>query len=217
MTIHREGYKIILVTLTSLTLLNTFLFYLDWNYSIQMGLLVFSILFFLFIVSFFRSPKRDIIENESAVYAPADGKIVAIEEVFDDEYFHDKRIQVSIFMSPFNVHVNWYPISGIVNYFKYHPGKFLVAWHPKSSKLNERTTVVIKKENSTEVLFRQIAGAVARRIVCYSKKHDNVELGQQCGFIKFGSRVDILLPLNAQIKTELAQIVKGCHSIIAEI
>ncbi len=166
-----------------------------------------------------------VVENKDAVYSPADGKVVVIEEVFENEYFNDKRIQVSVFMSPLNVHVNWNPVAGLVRYVKYHPGKYLVAWHPKSSTENERTTFVIESggNNSlatspkTEILFRQIAGAMARRIVYYLKEGEMVGQGGEMGFIKFGSRVDIFLPVNSKINVQLNQKVKGCESIIATL
>jgi phosphatidylserine decarboxylase len=156
-----------------------------------------------------------VIINENNIIAPADGKVVVIEEVTENEYFKDKRIQLSIFMSPINVHINRYPISGIVKYSKYHPGLFLVAWHPKSSTDNERTTIVVEHKNGREVLFRQIAGAMARRIVNYSKEGDTALQGDEFGFIKFGSRVDILLPLDIKINVSLEQPVKGRQTVIA--
>jgi phosphatidylserine decarboxylase len=165
-------------------------------------------------LQFFRNPARSIIINENNIIAPADGKIVVIEEVTENEYFKDKRIQVSIFMSPINVHINRYPISGIVKYSKYHPGLFLVAWHPKSSTDNERTTIVVENKNGQSVLFRQIAGALARRIVNYAKEGDNATQGNEFGFIKFGSRVDLLLPLNVKINVALEQKVVGRQTII---
>ena len=178
---------------------------------------VLSVLVFLLVLQFFRSPKREILlPDNNIIYAPADGKIVAIEEVEENEYFDDKRIQISIFMSPTNVHVNRNPIGGTVNYFKYHPGKYLVAWHPKSSTENERTTVVIGN-GEVEILLRQIAGAVAKRIVNYVEEGEKVIQGKELGFIKFGSRVDLFLPLNAQIEVDLNQKVKGNRTIIAKV
>jgi phosphatidylserine decarboxylase len=174
-------------------------------------------LFFATIVQFFRSPILHISKNESQVLCPADGKVVVIEETDEPEFLKDRRIQLSVFMSPVNVHVNRNPISGVVKYFKYHPGKYLVAWHPKSSTENERTTVVTENSEGTQVLFRQIAGALARRIVWYVKEGDVVEQGQQFGFIKFGSRVDIFLPLGTKINVELNQVVKGGRTVLAEL
>ena len=171
--------------------------------------------FFLLILQFFRNPKRHTLLNPNHIIAPADEKIVVIEEVHEHEYFEDKKIQISIFMSPLNVHVNRYPISGEIKYAKYHPGKFLVAWHPKSSIENEKTTVVVKNNTVGPILFRQIAGAVARRIVMYSKKGQNVTQGTEMGFIKFGSRIDIFLPINAKIKTKINEKVRGGETIIA--
>ncbi|MGZ6540159.1 MAG: phosphatidylserine decarboxylase family protein, partial [Bacteroidia bacterium] len=166
-------------------------------------------------LQFFRNPKRTIVINENNIIAPADGKVVVIEEVTESEYFKDKRIQISIFMSPINVHINRYPISGIVKYSKYHPGLFLVAWHPKSSTDNERTTIVVEHKNGQQILFRQIAGAMARRIVNYAKEGDNAVQGDEFGFIKFGSRVDLLLPTSIKVKVALEQKVKGRQTVIA--
>ncbi len=175
-----------------------------------------SLVFFILIVQFFRNPFRNTVINENHVIAPADGKVVVIEEVEEPEYFKDKRRQVSIFMSPVNVHVNRNPIAGIVKYAKYHPGKYLVAWHPKSSTENERTTVVIAGSKA-EVLFRQIAGALAKRIVYYVKEGDKVEQGSEMGFIKFGSRIDIYLPLDATINVKLDQKTRGGETVVATL
>ena len=217
MTIHKEGYIIILTTLVILAVLNIIVHYI-WSdnkilHNIGYGI---SAIFFLLIVQFFRSPDRTLEPDASTIFAPADGKVVVIEEVEEPEYFQGKRKQVSIFMSPLNVHVNWYPIGGEVQYVKYHPGEYLVAWHPKSSTLNERTTIVVKDEQGREVLIRQIAGAVARRIVYYSEEQQKVEQGGQLGFIKFGSRVDMYLPLDAEILVELEQAVSGSSTPIAK-
>jgi phosphatidylserine decarboxylase len=168
-------------------------------------------------VQFFRSPKFDITTDEKQVLCPADGKVVVIEEATETEYLKDKRIQLSVFMSPVNVHVNRNPVGGVVKYFKYNPGKYLVAWHPKSSTENERTTIVVENKAGVPILFRQIAGALARRIVWYVKEGDKVEQGQQFGFIKFGSRVDVFLPLGSTIKVELGQVVKGGRTVLAEL
>ena len=178
---------------------------------------VVSLILFLLVLQFFRNPVRQIIDaDDNIVYAPADGKVVVIEETHEGEYFKDKRLQVSIFMSPVNVHVNRNPISGIVSYFKYHPGKYLVAWHPKSSTENERTTTVINN-GETEILMRQIAGAVAKRIVNYLSVGEEVEQGKDMGFIKFGSRVDLFLPLGTKLDVTLNEKVKGNKTIIARI
>lgn len=173
---------------------------------------------FLVFLQFFRSPKRKLVISSRSIVCPADGKVVAIEEVDEPEYFNgEKRIQVSVFMSPLNVHLNRYPISGRIAYSKYHPGLFLVAWHPKSSTENERNTVVIETEFGVSVLIRQIAGFVARRIVWYCHEDDQVKQGDELGFIKFGSRVDLFLPLDAKIKVELDEKVQGGISVLAEI
>src|SRR5690606_2635813 len=185
------------------------------NIFIKWFLYLLSAFLFIAIVQFFRSPKRTIHIDDNAVLCPADGKIVVIEETEETEYFNDKRLQISIFMSPTNVHINRNPVSGVVSYFKYHPGKFLVAWHPKSSTLNERTTVVVKKQDGVEVLFRQIAGALARRIVWYVKQNDVVRQGDEFGFIKFGSRVDIFLPLGTKVAVNIGDKVVGGKTIIA--
>ncbi len=215
MKIHPEGYMIILVTFLLLGGINILIRYFlpHWWLTILLG--VASVIFFLLVVWFFRNPDRTLTPNDNNIFAPADGEIVQIEEVEEPEYFHDKRIQVSIFMSPLNVHVNRYPVSGEVTYVKYHPGKYLVAWHPKSSLLNERSTVVVKTKNGQEILFRQIAGAVARRIVLYPQEGDQAIQGADYGFIKFGSRVDVFLPLDAKINVTLGQKSIGNRTVIA--
>jgi phosphatidylserine decarboxylase len=214
---HKEGYKIITISsilTVVLFLLVDNLISIDWLAKLlQLALIVFLII----ILQFFRNPKRNVILNDQVVTAPVDGKVVVIEEVYEPEYFKDKRKQVSIFMSPINVHVTRYPLSGIVKYSKYHPGKYLVAWHPKSSTDNERTTVVVENNIFGEVLYRQIAGALAKRIVNYAKSDAVVVQGADAGFIKFGSRVDIYLPLDAKIEVELNQKVKANEVIIAKI
>jgi phosphatidylserine decarboxylase len=220
MTLHREGRTIILTTIVilgGLFMANLFLFReLDWAWlfwAINILLLTMLVL----VMQFFRIPKRTLVYNDGDVICPADGKVVVIEEVEETEYFKDRRIQVSIFMSPLNVHANYYPISGENTYVKYHPGKFLVAWHPKSSTENERSTVVTKDKNGTEVLFRQIAGAVARRICLYAETGAKAEAGKEFGFIKFGSRIDIFLPLNCQINVKIGDKVKGIETKIASL
>lgn len=217
MTIHKEGYTIIITTLVMLGALNLASHYF-WPDSKTLHITgyVISALLLLLIVQFFRSPSRHLEPNDNLIVAPADGKVVVIEEVEEPEYFKGKRKQVSIFMSPMNVHVNWYPISGEINYLKYHPGEYLVAWHPKSSTLNERTSIVIKDKQGREILVRQIAGAVARRIVYYGAESDTVVQGEQLGFIKFGSRLDVYLPLDAEVLVELEQSVTGCSTAIAK-
>jgi phosphatidylserine decarboxylase len=215
MKIHPEGYIIILVVFLLLAGLNILIRYV-WPYQwLTILLAIASFVFFCLILCFFLNPDRTLTPDVHKIFAPADGKIVMIEEVEENEYFHDKRIQVSIFMSPLNVHVNRYPIGGEVTYTKYHAGKYLVAWHPKSSLLNERSTIVIKTPNGQEILVRQIAGAVARRIVTYSKVGEQAVQGADLGFIKFGSRVDVLLPLNAKINVELEQVSTGNRTVLA--
>ena len=211
--IHKEGHRIIFTILVILLCLNYTITYFGvlWLNNITH---ISSIIFFLLILQFFRNPIRIVTASENEVVAPADGKVVVIEEVEETEYFKDKRIQVSIFMSPINVHVNRYPINGKVQYVKYHPGKYLFAWHPKSSTKNERTSIVVENDKIA-VLFRQIAGALARRIVMYSKENDIANKGDDFGFIKFGSRVDLFFPLGTKIEVELNQEVKGNKTIIA--
>ncbi|MDG1916909.1 MAG: phosphatidylserine decarboxylase family protein [Flavobacteriales bacterium] len=211
--IHKEGYRIILTTIIILIALNYAVssFAIEWLNTI---FLIASLIFMFLILQFFRNPVRKVEASENEVVAPADGKVVVIEEVEETEYFKDKRLQVSIFMSPINVHVNRYPINGKVQYAKYHPGKYLVAWHPKSSTENERTTVVVENDKIA-VLFRQIAGALARRIVMYSKENDTAKKGEDFGFIKFGSRVDLFFPIGTKINVELDQVVKGNKTVIA--
>lgn len=215
MKIHKEGHRILVSFTLLLAVVNAAVFYFAPAFLPFAG--VVSVVLFLLVLQFFRNPRREImVSDDNIVYAPADGKIVVIEEAEEHEYFKDKRLQVSIFMSPTNVHVNRNPISGTVNYFKYHPGKYLVAWHPKSSTENERTTLVIDN-GEDEVLLRQIAGAMAKRIVHYVKEGDTVQQGSDFGFIKFGSRVDIFLPLDAKIEVEMGQKVKGNKTIIAKL
>jgi phosphatidylserine decarboxylase len=218
MTIHREGTRTILFSFVLLSILNQVLHkYIPESFFwIVILVHIISILFWLFIVSFFRIPKRTLTLDDSAIVAPCDGKVVVIEETVDNEFFKDKRLQVSIFMSPANVHVNRNPLSGEVIYNQYHPGKYLVAWDPKSSTENERHSVVIKHGN-TPVLVKQIAGAVARRIVNYLSVGQTVKQGEELGFIKFGSRVDLLLPTGTKIEASINQVVKGGVSVIARI
>lgn len=216
MTIHKEGYTTIFLTFCfSVLLVFVAFFFLGGNSFFKISSIIVSLLLLLAVLQFFRRPHREITPGPACVFSPADGKIVAVEEVHETEYFKDARRQVSVFMSPFNVHVNWNPVGGKVKYGKYHPGKYLVAWHPKSSSENERTTFVVETGAGNEVMFRQIAGAVARRIVYYIKEGDEVVQGEEMGFIKFGSRVDILLPLHAKIKVSIGQEVKGCITLIA--
>ena len=217
MTIHKEGHTILFGTLVVLVALNVAITYLLPEYQIlQTGVIIVSIVLYLIVLQFFRSPTRHTNINPLHVIAPVDGKVVVIEEVEETEYLKTKCIQVSIFMSPINVHVNRNPVAGVVEFFKYHPGKFLVAWHPKSSTENERTTVVVRRENGVKVLFRQIAGALAKRIVWYVKEGDRVQQGSEFGFIKFGSRVDIYLPLGTKIDCKLNDVTTGGETVIAE-
>ena len=206
---HKEGFKIIRNTTITLLIVNGIAWYLFGESNLIKLLTFTSVVFSILILQFFRNPKRFTPVNSNQVIAPADGKIVVLEETVEHEYFKDKRIQVSIFMSPFNVHVTRYPISGKVNFSKYHPGEYLVAWHPKSSEKNERTTIVIINKNIGKILYRQIAGLLARRIVNYAKVEENVIQGNDAGFIKFGSRVDLFLPLNSKINVKINQNVKG--------
>lgn len=214
---HKEGFKIIRNTTIILLIVNGIAWYLFGESNLIKLLTFTSVVFSILILQFFRNPKRVTPVNSNQVIAPADGKIVVLEETVEHEYFKDKRIQVSIFMSPFNVHVNRYPISGEVKFTKYHPGKFLVAWHPKSSTENERTTIVVESEKTGPILLRQIAGAVAKRIVLYAKKGEQCSQGHDMGFIKFGSRVDLFLPLDAKINIKINDAVKGGQTIIASL
>ncbi len=213
---HREGYTIIFITfsivIAGVLLADNYIDHLLVSKAIQIALFIVLIL----ILQFFRNPKRSTPINDDAIIAPVDGKVVVIEEVEEPEYFNYKRLQVSIFMSPINVHVTRYALGGTVSYSKYHPGKYLVAWHPKSSTENERTTVVVKNKSFGEVLYRQIAGALAKRIVNYAKEGDEVIQGSDAGFIKFGSRVDLFLPLNTNVKVNIGDAVKGGVQVIAE-
>jgi len=212
---HKEGHKIILLTFITVVIITLLLDYFSINYKTYIQ---FFLIFQLIIVlQFFRNPKRITSIGDSNIVSPVDGKVVVIEEVFEPEYFKEKRIQISIFMSPINVHVTRYPIGGQVTYSKYHPGKYLVAWHPKSSTENERTSIVIKNENCGEILYRQIAGALAKRIINYAKESSYVNQGDDAGFIKFGSRVDLFLPLDTKINVSLNQKVKGAEDIIAKV
>jgi phosphatidylserine decarboxylase len=218
MSIHKEGYKIIAAVFLLLAVMNI-IAALEWPEVelLKWLLLIGSFLFFLFIVMFFRMPEREVEPDPVLVYSPADGEVVVIEETFENEYFRDNRLQISIFMSPLNMHSNKYPISGKVKYVRYHPGKKIVAWHPKSSELNERSTIVVESENGTEIMIRQIAGAVARRIVTYSKEGDIVRQGDELGFIKFGSRVDVFLPAGTLAEVPLMEQVRANRTVIAKI
>jgi len=213
---HKEGHTIILSSLAisaiSIFLIDKYI-YFPWSNK----MMIITVLILLGIVlQFFRNPKRHTVLNENQIIAPVDGKVVVIEEVVENEYFNDKRRQISIFMSPLNVHVTRYPISGKVKFSKYHPGKYLVAWHPKASTDNERTTIVVENNSVGEILYRQIAGALARRIVNYAKVANQVTQGEDAGFIKFGSRVDVFVPLDMKINVTLDQVARGGETVIAE-
>jgi phosphatidylserine decarboxylase len=218
MTIHREGYKSIAIATIVFVLINLVCFYtLSFEMPFLSWVIFFVTLSFLiFVISFFRIPDRKMTEGDKAVVSPCDGKVVVIEEVMADEYFTDKRLQISVFMSPLNVHVNRNPVAGEVMYSKYHKGKYLVAWHPKSSTENERHSVVYSR-NGKEMLVKQIAGAVAKRIVNYLQPGQMVKQNEEMGFIKFGSRVDLLLPLDTEIKVKIGDVVQGGVTVLAEI
>jgi phosphatidylserine decarboxylase len=218
MTIHKEGYTSIALCILFVFVLNAVVQYLlpDTTWFIW-TIYILSFALFLIILQFFRSPAINVSQNDDHVICPADGKVVVIEETEETEFLKEKRIQVSVFMSPINVHINRNPISGIVKYYKYHPGKFLFAWNPKSSTENERTTIVIENKSGVSILFRQIAGALARRIVCYSKEGQESIQGEEFGFIKFGSRVDLFLPLGTDIKIGLGETVKGGITVLAHL
>ncbi|PTX42117.1 phosphatidylserine decarboxylase [Christiangramia gaetbulicola] len=207
------------MTITALILIaiNIVTYSLINTYWVKFAIFAVSIVFFLLIIQFFRNPKRETKHNNNHIVAPVDGKVVVIEEVYEKEYFKDKRLQISIFMSPINVHVTRHPVGGKVTFSKYHPGKFLVAWHPKSSEENERTTVVVKNEVAGEIMYRQIAGALAKRIVNYAEVDTEVVQGSDSGFIKFGSRVDVFVPLGTKVNVEINQKVKGGVSVIADV
>ena len=212
---HKEGHKIILLAFITVVIITLLLDYFSITHKTYIQ--IFLIIQLIIVLQFFRNPKRITNFGDNNIVSPVDGKVVVIEEVFEPEYFKEKRIQVSIFMSPINVHVTRYPIGGQVTYSKYHPGKYLVAWHPKSSTENERTSIVIKNESCGEILYRQIAGALAKRIVNYAKESSYVNQGDDAGFIKFGSRVDLFLPLDTKINVTLNQKVKGAEDIIAKV
>lgn len=218
MKIHREGNTILLITFFVLAIINYIVFrFSHGHYNIFFACIFISFVIFLLFLQFFRLPIRTQTKGDNLVIAPADGKIVVIEQTDENEFFHDKRLMISIFMSPFNVHCNWYPVSGRVSYLRYHVGKYLVAWHPKASTDNERTTIVIERDNKIAVMVRQIAGAVAKRIIYYPHENDLVSQGAELGFIKFGSRVDVYLPLNAKVKVNLGKKTTGGVTVLAEL
>jgi phosphatidylserine decarboxylase len=214
---HKEGYRIIMntfVLVAAIAVLAEYKISIEWIKSIVQ---ITALILLILVLQFFRNPNRTTPKNEKHLISPVDGKVVIVQEVFEKEYFKDKRLQVSIFMSPLNVHVTRYTMSGVVNFSKYHPGKYLVAWHPKSSELNERTTIVLENETFGEILYRQIAGAVARRIVNYAEEGTQVTQGEDAGFIKFGSRVDLFLPLGTPIDVKVNDVVKGGVQTIAHL
>lgn len=218
MAIHKEGYKILAFGFLTLLVVNIIVNIIWADHDlVKWAFIICSLMFYIFLLFFFRWPSRYLEPDHRLIYAPADGKVVVIEDTFEKEYFNDTRLQISIFMSPFNVHSNRYPVSGRIKYVRYHPGNYMVAWHPKSSELNERSTIVIETKDGTEILIRQIAGAVARRIVTYAKENQDVLQGDELGFIKFGSRVDVFLPVGTEIEVPILQQVKANKSIIAKI
>ncbi|MHC1778998.1 MAG: phosphatidylserine decarboxylase family protein [Bacteroidales bacterium] len=216
MRIHKEGYRILLNSFLIITTIVIIFYLIAGASNVSYIATAAGVLLFIFVLRFFRAPVRYPKDEEGTVFAPADGTIVEVKNVFENEYLKCECIQVSVFMSVFNVHINWFPINGIVEYYKYHPGDYLVAMHPKSSEKNERTTVVVSN-NGNKVLLRQIAGLLARRIVCYAAEGKEVKQGEQVGFIKFGSRVDLFLPLDSRIQVTKGQKVKGCDTIIAKL
>lgn len=216
MRIHREGTATLLISALILLIgASSALYFIPDTPLNNFIVITCTVILFGFVVQFFRYPHRDISRNDDYIIAPADGKVVAIEEVEETEYFKDKRIQISIFMSPLNVHANWYPISGEISFLRYHKGKKLVAWHPKSSTENERTSIVISSGKSMEILVRQIAGALANRIIYYPIEGDMIRQGAELGFIKFGSRVDVYIPINSEVNVKLNQKVKGAVTVLA--
>lgn len=214
---HKEGYTIIFITLALVITMSLAADYFIMSNYLRGACIFLAIVMLVLVLQFFRNPNRNLNISEDHVVSPVDGKVVVIEEVFEKEFFNDNRLQVSVFMSPINVHVTRYPVAGQVVFSKYHPGKFLVAWHPKSSEENERTTVVVKSKKFGDILHRQIAGALARRIVNYAKKGQQVAQGSDSGFIKFGSRVDVFLPIGTKLDVKLNDVVKGGSSILASL
>ena len=212
---HKEGHKIILLFI-SITIIDILIVeYFIENSTLKIFIQIISLLILILILQFFRNPKRNTVISDDKILSPVDGKVVIIKKVFEKEYFKDERLQISVFMSPINVHVTRYPSSGEIVFSKYHPGDYLVAWHPKSSEKNERTTIVLKTKTFGEILYRQIAGALARRIVNYAKVGANAIQGEDAGFIKFGSRVDLFLPLDSKVKVKLNQKVIGGETVIS--
>ena len=215
MSIHKEGYKIILVTLIVLALLSFLTWYFIPFLILQILIYLGFLIEFIWTISFFRVPKRVVNTNDNYILSSADGEIVAVEEIIETEFFKDKRIMISVFMSPFNIHVNWYPIKGKVIYTKYHKGKYLAAYNPKSSTDNERNSIVVENKEGKALLIRQIAGVMARRIISYSKKDDIVNQGDEFGIIRFGSRVDFFLPTDVKLNVKIGDKVSAQKSVIA--
>lgn len=216
MKLHKEGYRIVLNSLIILSIAEVLIFWFIKNDIVKYTSLGAGIILFFFICRFFRVPKRVAVTEDGAIIAPADGTVVIIKEVFEGEYLKKNCMQVSIFMSVFNVHINWIPASGNIEYYKYHPGRYLVAFHPKSSEKNERTSIAVNTGSST-ILFRQIAGLLARRIVCYAQEGKNAKQSEEFGFIKFGSRIDLFLPVESRIQVTRGQKVTGSQTIIARL
>ncbi len=206
---HKEGFNIIIISFFITVIFGVLSEYLIESKNLKTTLQIVILIILILVLQFFRNPNRPVLGKKDLLVSPVDGKIVSISEIYEDEYFNDKRLQISIFMSPINVHVTRFPVSGKIIYSKYHPGKYLVAWHPKSSKLNERTTIVIENQFLGKVMYRQIAGTVARRIVNYAIENQTAVQGEDAGFIKFGSRVDIFLPPDTKLKIKNGQKVKG--------
>ena len=216
MKIHKEGHKIILVTLFILVMLTVLVAWLVPNPYIRYFLYFGFLIHLFWTIRFFRYPERETNEGDNYILSTADGKIVAVEETFEEEYFKEKRLLISVFMSPMDVHINWYPFSGIVKYVKYHPGKYLVAYHPKSSEKNERNSIVIEKDKGKDILIRQVAGFMARKIVNYAQIGDKAQQGAEFGIIRFGSRIDFYLPLDVDIKVKMNEKVRAKRTVIAE-
>jgi len=214
---HKEGYKILLTTLVVIIILNFAVNHYFDSTLITYSVFGVTLVVFILVAQFFRNPQRNAPKNNKRIVSPVDGKVVAIEKVYEPEFLQTECLQVSIFMSPLNVHVTRYPVGGKILYSKYHPGKFLVAWHPKSSEENERTTVAMETQHFGRILYRQIAGAVARRIVNYAAENQAVSQGNDSGFIKFGSRVDVFLPVDSKIDVEINEVVRGGESVISKI
>ena len=217
MRIHKEGTMMIVMSFVFALIIGGSLFYFNGVKIWTCAITFIPVGFAVFFIAFFRDPVRVPAGDGHKVSAPADGKIVIVKEVEENEYFHSRMLQISVFMSFFNVHINWAPISGKVAFFRYHRGNYLAAWHPKSSTKNERTTIVIRNEDGTEVLCRQIAGLFARRVVCYAEFDKDFSAGEQIGFIKFGSRADVFLPIGTKVNVKPGDIVKGAETIIAEL